>query len=226
MSRHPGGRAAARDGWLNAWVASTHWHNRGYRDFRTSSRPSVRASKQLRKEREQVGGRGHRVRMAGRRPVVPNWSGISSISATPTPTWWRPRSLPEPRVLRPAGRAHAEAIRVVFAHQRGKPVAMAFSLVAGDTLYGRYWGCLAEFRPAALRDLLLPGRRFAIGARPARFDAGAQGGHKLIRGFEPVPARSALPGASGLRDAVAQFLEAGAGGCARLRQEARPVAYR
>ena len=101
-----------------------------------------------------------------------------------------------------------EAIRVVFAHQRGKPVAMAFSLVAGDTPVRALLGMPGRVRPAALRDLLLPGPEFAIGAGLARFDAGAQGEHKLIRGFEPVLTRSwhylAHPG---LRDAVAQFLE-------------------
>ncbi|MBO3696616.1 GNAT family N-acetyltransferase, partial [Pseudomonas aeruginosa] len=114
-----------------------------------------------------------------------------------------------------------EAIRVVFAHQRGKPVAMAFSLVAGDTLYGRYWGCLAEFDRLHFETCFYQGLEFAIGAGLARFDAGAQGEHKLIRGFEPVLTRSwhylAHPG---LRDAVAQFLEQERAGVRAYAEEA------
>lgn len=60
-----------------------------------------------------------------------------------------PRARPIPYLTRAFFSLLAERmpamIRVVLAHQAGRPVAMAFSLVGGDSLYGRYWGCLAEF---------------------------------------------------------------------------------
>jgi len=85
---------------------------------------------------------------------------------------------------------------------------MAFSLVGGDSLYGRYWGCLAEFDRLHFETCFYQGMDYAITQGLQRFDAGAQGEHKLIRGFEPVITRSwhylCHPG---LRAAVADFLQ-------------------
>jgi predicted N-acyltransferase len=101
-----------------------------------------------------------------------------------------------------------EMIRVVLAHQAGKPVAMAFSLMGGDSLYGRYWGCLAEFDRLHFETCFYQGMDYAIANGLQRFDAGAQGEHKLVRGFEPVITHSwhylCHPG---LRAAVADFLD-------------------
>ena len=101
-----------------------------------------------------------------------------------------------------------DAIEVVLARQRGKPVAMAFSLRGPDGLYGRYWGCLAEFDRLHFETCLYQGIDRSIAEGLTRFEAGAQGEHKLLRGFEPVLTRSwhylVHPG---LRAAVADFLE-------------------
>ena len=100
-----------------------------------------------------------------------------------------------------------DAIRVVLARQGSRPVAMAFSLIGGDSFYGRYWGCLAEFDRLHFETCFYQGMDYAIAHGFKRFDAGAQGEHKLIRGFEPVITHSwhylAHPG---LREAVADFL--------------------
>ena len=99
-------------------------------------------------------------------------------------------------------------IRVVLARQHGRPVAMAFSLQGDDCLYGRYWGCLADFNFLHFETCLYQGIDWAIAQGLARFDAGAQGEHKLIRGFEPQLTESwhylCHPG---LRAAVADFLQ-------------------
>ncbi|MNM97002.1 hypothetical protein D3C81_1094980 [compost metagenome] len=100
-----------------------------------------------------------------------------------------------------------ESIRVVLARQGGRPVAMAFFLLDGDCLYGRYWGCLADFDRLHFETCFYQGLEQAIALGLGRFDAGAQGEHKLIRGFEPVVTRSwhylVHPG---LHAAVADFL--------------------
>uniref|UniRef100_UPI0013C3401B GNAT family N-acetyltransferase n=1 Tax=Pseudomonas viridiflava TaxID=33069 RepID=UPI0013C3401B len=117
-----------------------------------------------------------------------------------------------------------EAIRVVFAIQGARPVAMAFSLVAGDSLYGRYWGCLAEFDRLHFETCFYQGMDYAISQGLQRFDAGAQGEHKLIRGFEPVITQSwhylCHPG---LRDAVADFLEDERAGIRAYAEEAKTL---
>ncbi|MCY1441493.1 Peptidogalycan biosysnthesis/recognition [compost metagenome] len=115
-----------------------------------------------------------------------------------------------------------DAIRVVLAMQASRPVAMAFSLQGGDTLYGRYWGCLAEFDRLHFETCFYQGIDQAIASGLQRFDAGAQGEHKLIRGFEPVITRSwhwlAHPG---LRAAVGDFLVQERGGVLAYAEEAR-----
>jgi len=83
-----------------------------------------------------------------------------------------------------------QAIRVVLALQGSRPVAMAFSLRDDSGLYGRYWGCLAEFDRLHFETCFYQGIDQAIADGLQRFDAGAQGEHKLIRGFEPVITRS------------------------------------
>ena len=84
---------------------------------------------------------------------------------------------------------------------------MAFSLVAGERFYGRYWGCLGDFDRLHFETCFYQGIERAIAEGLQCFDAGAQGEHKLIRGFEPVITRSwhylLHPG---LRAAVENFL--------------------
>ncbi|HFT6911944.1 TPA: GNAT family N-acetyltransferase [Pseudomonas aeruginosa] len=213
---------AARDGWLERLGCQYHWHNRGYRDFQDFLEAlSSRKRKQLRKEREQVGGQGIEFewREGGQLSEL-EWDFVYLCYANTYLVRDRDPYLSREFFGLLAERM-PEAIRVVFAHQRGKPVAMAFSLVAGDTLYGRYWGCLAEFDRLHFETCFYQGLEFAIGAGLVRFDAGAQGEHKLIRGFEPVLTRSwhylAHPG---LRDAVAQFLEQERAGVRAYAEEA------
>ena len=115
-----------------------------------------------------------------------------------------------------------EAIRVVLAKQGSRPVAMAFSLIGGDSFYGRYWGCLAEFDRLHFETCFYQGMDYAIAHGVQRFDAGAQGEHKLIRGFEPVITHSwhylAHPG---LKAAVSDFLDQESEGILAYAEEAR-----
>ncbi|MCK8198432.1 GNAT family N-acetyltransferase, partial [Erwinia amylovora] len=67
------------------------------------------------------------------------------------------------------------ALRVVIARRQGRPLAMAYSLVDGDTLYGRYWGCLEESDRLHFETCFYQGIEYAIAQRLAHFDAGAQG---------------------------------------------------
>ena len=85
---------------------------------------------------------------------------------------------------------------------------MAFSLLSDDTLYGRYWGCLAEFDRLHFETCFWQGMEFAIANGLRHFDAGAQGEHKLVRGFEPVITRSwHYLRHEGLQMAIADFLQ-------------------
>lgn len=212
-----------RDGWLQRLGCQYHWHNRGYRDFQDFlDALSSRKRKQMRKEREQVAGQGIEFDWReGHQLSEAEWDFVYLCYANT----YRVRGQ-LPYLTRTFFSLLAERmpqmIRVVLARQGGRPVAMAFSLIGGDSLYGRYWGCLAEFDRLHFETCFYQGMEYAIAQGVQRFDAGAQGEHKLIRGFEPVITHSwhylCHPG---LRTAVANFLQDERQGVQGYAEEAR-----
>lgn len=197
-----------RDGWLERIGCQFHWHNRGYRDFQDFlDALTSRKRKQLRNEREQVALQGVEFDwLGGDQLSEAQWDFVYACYANTYHVRGQAPYLTRTFFSLLAERM-PQAIRVVLARQHGRPVAMAFSLTDGEVLYGRYWGCLGEFDRLHFETCFYQGIEQAIAAGWQRFDAGAQGEHKLIRGFEPVITRSwhylAHPG---LRAAVAEFL--------------------
>ncbi len=212
-----------RAGWLERLGCQYHWRNRGYRDFQDFLEAlSSRKRKQIRKEREQVAGQGIDFDWReGQQLSEAEWDFVYLCYANTYHIRGQAPYLTRAFFSLLAERMPA-AIRLVLARQGGRPVAMAFSLVGGDSLYGRYWGCLAEFDRLHFETCFYQGMDYAIGQGLQRFDAGAQGEHKLIRGFEPVLTRSwhylCHPG---LRAAVADFLEQERLGVQGYAEEAR-----
>jgi predicted N-acyltransferase len=80
---------------------------------------------------------------------------------------------------------------MVVADHEGTPVAAALYFRGGDTLYGRYWGCLQEFEYLHFEACYYQGIDYCIREGLSHFDPGAQGEHKIQRGFEPVLTHSA-----------------------------------
>jgi len=79
---------------------------------------------------------------------------------------------------------------LVMAYHGSRPVAAALSFIDHKTLYGRYWGCLEEYHSLHFETCYYQGIEFCIEQGLQRFDSGAQGEHKLARGFEPVKTTS------------------------------------
>ncbi|QUE77134.1 GNAT family N-acetyltransferase [Stutzerimonas stutzeri] len=212
-----------REGWLERIGCQFHWHNRGYRDFQDFlDSLTSRKRKQLRKEREQVMGQGIAFeRREGHQLSETEWDFVYACYANTYHVRGQAPYLTRDFFSLLAERMPA-SIRVVLAEQNGRPVAMAFSLIGGDGLYGRYWGCLDAFDRLHFETCFYQGIEQAIAAGLSRFDAGAQGEHKLIRGFEPVITRSwhylAHPG---LRAAVSDFLAQERLGVLRYAEAAR-----
>lgn len=212
-----------REGWLERIGCQFHWHNRGYRDFQDFlDTLTSRKRKQLRKEREQVVGQridfdwreGHQLSEL-------EWDFVYACYANTYHVRGQAPYLTRAFFSLLAERM-PQSIRVVLAVQHTQPVAMAFSLLDDNGLYGRYWGCLAEFDRLHFETCFYQGIDQAIAAGLSRFDAGAQGEHKLIRGFEPVITRSwhylVHPG---LRAAVSEFLAQERLGVMRYASDAR-----
>ena len=101
----------------------------------------------------------------------------------------------------------AEDLLFVFALEDGRPIAGAMNLIGSDTLYGRYWGCLEPRPMLHFETCYYQAIDFAIANGLTYVEAGAQGGHKLARGYAPVPTYSAhWITHPGLRAAVSEYL--------------------
>jgi len=214
---------AAHPGWLQRIGCQYHWQNRGYRDFQDFLDVlSSRKRKQMRKEREQVAGQGFEFEwLEGRQLDEAQWDFVYACYAN---TYAVRRQAPylKRAFFSLLAERMPEAIRVVLAKQGSRPVAMAFSLVGNQSFYGRYWGCLAEFDRLHFETCFYQGMEYAIANGVQRFDAGAQGEHKLIRGFEPVITHSwHYLRHPGLREAVKGFLEEERAGVLAYAEEAR-----
>ncbi len=107
------------------------------------------------------------------------------------------------------GQTMADDVLLMLAFEDGRPIAGALNFIGRDALYGRYWGALVD-RPFLHFELCYyQAIDVAIARGLSRVEAGAQGSHKLARGYAPVQTRSAhfIPH-DGFRAAVADFLRA------------------
>ncbi|WP_292900145.1 GNAT family N-acetyltransferase [Nitratireductor sp.] len=106
------------------------------------------------------------------------------------------------------GERMADDILLVMARRNGRYIAGAINFIGSDTLFGRNWGCIEHHPFLHFEVCYHQAIEFAIARGLRRVEAGAQGEHKLARGYEPVTTRSAhfIPH-PGLRRAVAQYLE-------------------
>ena len=197
-----------RAGWLLRNDIQFHWHNRGYGSFEDFLADlSSRKRKDLRKERARA-QEGVEIRHVSGGELRPeHWDAFWVFyQDTGARKWGQPYLTREAFDL--FGERMAERILLVLAFVDGAPIAGALNFVGEDALYGRYWGCTAE-RPFLHFELCYYQAIDAAIARGlARVEAGAQGGHKLARGYQPVPTWSAHWLAdAGFREAVADFLE-------------------
>ncbi len=101
-----------------------------------------------------------------------------------------------------------ENLLFIFARKEGEPVASALFLLGGETIYGRYWGCLELYDQLHFETCYYQGIEYCIDQKLAHFDAGAQGEHKIQRGFKPIETYSyhwiAHPG---FRNAIKNHLQ-------------------
>jgi predicted N-acyltransferase len=99
-------------------------------------------------------------------------------------------------------------VLLMLAYRGSRPIAGALNFVGSDTLYGRYWGCTEEVPFLHFELCYYQAVEWAIDHGLSAVQAGAQGEHKLARGYEPAITRSAhfIPNRS-FRAAVADFLE-------------------
>lgn len=196
-------------GWLRRTGQQFHWENRNYESFDDFlGALSSRKRKTIRKERREVAESGVTVRPLTGDEIEPrHWDAFHRFYlATADHKWGNPYLTRE--FFHRIGETMAERILLVIAERDGQPVAGALNLMGDGVLYGRNWGCQGEFKFLHFEACYYQAIEFAIVHGFARVEAGAQGPHKIQRGYLPVETHSAHWIADpGFRDAVTRFLE-------------------
>ena len=194
-------------GWLPRSDLQFHWENRGYTTFDeflgglSSSR-----RKNLRKERAAAQAGVDIRHITGADLDESHWDAFWQFyQDTGSRKWGRPYLTREAFTL--LGERMADRILLVMAYAGGEAIAGALNFIGGDALYGRYWGAVVDKPFLHFELCYYQAIDAAIGRGLARVEAGAQGAHKLARGYEPVQTWSAHFIANpGFRSAVADFL--------------------
>jgi predicted N-acyltransferase len=169
-----------------------HWANRGYTCFDDFlAELSSRKRKAIRKEREGVRAQGLQVHaLTGGAIEARHWDAFHRCyMATGNSKWGRPYLTRD--FFHRLGAAMADRVLLVMAEDDGQLVAGALNLIGSDALYGRNWGCLGEYPYLHFEACYYQAIDFAIARGLARVEAGAQGEHKIQRGYLPVHTWSA-----------------------------------
>lgn len=197
----------ARD-WLIRYGVQYHWQSRGYRDFADFlDLLSSRKRKAIRKERA-----------AAREGLEFRALRGAEIGAAEWESMWRfyqdtgSRKWGHPYLTRSffdlIGESMADSLLLFLALRDGRPIAGALNLIGSDTLYGRYWGATEEVQFLHFELCYYQAIEWAIANGLTSVQAGAQGEHKLSRGYEPVVTKSAhFIVDAGFRSAVQKFLD-------------------
>lgn len=187
-----------------------HWINPGYADFEAFLADlSSRKRKNLRKERRIAQDFGGEIRhLTGDQIAPEHWDAFWRFyQDTGARKWGQPYL--EREFFDIAQETMRDDILLILCEIDGVAVAGALNFIGRDTLYGRYWGCIEDHPCLHFETCYYQAMDYAIAHGMARVEAGAQGQHKLARGYMPVETRSLHWFADpGFRDAVARYLEA------------------
>jgi len=207
-----------RAGWLARSDIQFHWLNRGYGSFEDFlGALSSRKRKAIRKERLAAQD-GVEIRALTGDDIRPeHWDAFWRFYQDTGARKWG-----QPYLTRAAfdliGERIGESVLLLLAYADGRAIAGALNFIGGEAIYGRYWGALVDKPFLHFELCYYRAIEAAIERGLARAEAGAQGGHKLARGYEPVETSSmhwiADPG---FRHAVGDFLERERRGVAQER---------
>ncbi len=198
-----------RHGLMRRTGCQFHWNNQGYRYFNDFLATfSSEKRKKIKQERRRVREAGIEIELLnGHQISAEQWrifhefycSTFHRRGGTPTLTL---------EFFQALGTTMPEQVLLVLARHDGHYVAGAFNLRGADTLYGRHWGCASkQFHGLHFECCYYRAIEYCIEQGLQRFEAGAQGEHKLARGFLPVPTYSAhWLSHPAFKSAVADFL--------------------
>jgi predicted N-acyltransferase len=182
---------AGVEGTLHRVTQQFHWENRGYGSFDDFLADlASRKRKMIRKERETAQGQGLTIRALTGDEIEPqHWDAFWAFYQDTGSRKWG-----TPYLTRKAFARFHETMRddilLVLAFNGDRPVAGALNFIGRDTLYGRYWGCVEDHPCLHFELCYYQAIDWAITHGLHRVEAGAQGEHKLARGYLPVETHS------------------------------------
>jgi predicted N-acyltransferase len=201
--------ALGEAGWLQRLGVQYHWQNQGFGSFDDFLGVlNARKRKSIRRERRDAGAAGLVFRtLRGSEISAAHWKAFYRFYESTVDRKWGSAYLTEsffPLLCERLG----DRVVLMLAEQNGKPVAGALNLASDTTLYGRNWGCLGDFPFLHFELCYYRAIDFAIAHGLSSVEAGAQGEHKIQRGYLPTATYSAHWIAhAGLRRAIGQHLE-------------------
>ncbi|WP_349357305.1 GNAT family N-acetyltransferase [Stappia sp.] len=208
LTRSEWDRVAER-GFLARTDQQFHWDNPGYADFDAFLADlASRKRKQIRKERREALSAGISIEwVSGTDLTEAHWDAFHAFyEDTGARKWGRPYL--NRRFFSLLGERLGERVLLVMARREGRMIAGALNLIGSHVLFGRNWGCLEDHPFLHFEVCYYQAMEFAIARGLARVEAGAQGAHKLARGYLPQTTYSAhFIAHPGLREAVADYLE-------------------
>ena len=164
-----------------------HWSNQHYHNFDDFlSRLTSRKRKKIRRERRHVEEAGIQMEIVhGRDATEEQWHSMHYFYRT---TFEKKSGMPtlSAGFFHEISRTMGDQVVLVFATHQGKAVAGAIMLRGDDALYGRHWGCLQEFHSLHFETCYYQGIEYCIEHGLSLFEPGAQGEHKISRGFLPT----------------------------------------
>jgi hypothetical protein len=186
-----------------------HWHNPGYRHFDDFLADlASKKRKNLKRERRDALANGIEVEwVTGADLREHHWDAFYHFYLDTGSRKWGSPYLTRDFFSRVSA-AMADDILLILCKRAGRYIAGALNFIGGDTLYGRNWGCIEDHPFLHFETCYYQAIDFAIARGLRRVEAGAQGGHKVVRGYLPTATYSAhWIGHEGFRDAVARYLD-------------------
>ncbi len=186
------------------------WHNRDYESFDAFTATMMsRKRKMIRKERAAIAEQGITVSIEVGEAISPEiWRLFYQLYERTYIKRNGSRGYLTEAFFQQIATTMPEQIAMAVAWRNDIPIACALYFFDEQTLYGRYWGSVDEFPYLHFELCYYSGIEFAISRGIQRYDAGAQGEHKIVRGFEPVETHSLhWIKHPQFRDAIARFLE-------------------
>ncbi len=185
------GVALAAAGLMQRVATQYHWHNANYRSFDDFlAALASRKRKMIRKERHAATRAGLQLRRLTGSDIKPaHWKAFFRFYIDTSERKWGSPYLTRDFFMR-IGETMADRILLVMAEQDGKPVAGALNLIGREALYGRNWGSDGAHKFLHFEACYYQAIEFAIERGLARVEAGAQGEHKISRGYRPIETRS------------------------------------